>query len=95
MGTVVAGHNNLRRILLVNAAQDSRLCKPKFDTFLTESCGKAIRNERADLGEVCWIPLLPPDRPGPYFIRFCAGFEDGSRLEAQDSLKVIADKSVH
>jgi hypothetical protein len=44
------------------------------------------------LGEVCWIPLLPPDKPGLYAIRFFAALDSGARLEARGLLTVVADE---
>jgi hypothetical protein len=62
---------------------------------VTDRWGALVGGESVALGEVCWIPLLPPERPGDYAIRFYASLENGARLEAKGVLKVIEDKECH
>ena len=45
--------------------------------FVTEPRGTPVRGESVRLGEVCWIPLLPPDKPSLYAIRFFAALDSG------------------
>jgi hypothetical protein len=92
-GTVVAGKPNVRRILLINGAQDAGALKGKLDMFVTEPRGAVVGGESVTLGEVCWMPLLPPKRPGLYAIRFFATLDSGARLEARGLLTVIEDKA--
>jgi hypothetical protein len=89
-GTVLAGTHKVRRLLLVNGARDVTLTTGKLDMFVTELRGTPVRGESVRLGEVCWIPLLPPDKPGLYAIRFFAGLDSGARLEARGLLTVVA-----
>ena len=63
-GTVVAGKRNVRRILLINGCKGDGPIKGNLDMFLTEPRGTPVGGESVALGEVTWIPLLPPDRPG-------------------------------
>jgi glycosyltransferase involved in cell wall biosynthesis len=91
-GTVLAGRRNVRRILLVNAAAGVTPVTGKLDMFVTEPRGTPVRGESVRLGEVCWIPLLPPDTPGLYAIRFFAMLDGGARLEARGLLTVVADE---
>jgi len=77
-GTVLAGIGNVRRVLLVNAAPDAEKVKGKLEMFVTDARGALVRGETVRLGEVCWIPLLPPEAPGLYPIRFFATL-DGAR----------------
>lgn len=91
-GTVLAGGRNVRRILLINGAPDAENVKGKLDMFVTEPGGAVVRGESVSLGEVCWIPLLPPEKPGLYLIRFFATLDAGARLEARGLLTVISDK---
>ena len=41
---------------------------------------------------VARIPLLPPDKPGLYAIRFFAALDSGARLEARGLLTVVDDE---
>jgi glycosyltransferase involved in cell wall biosynthesis len=91
-GTILAGKRNVRRILLLNGAGDVTLVTGRLDMFVTEPRGTPVRGENVCLGEVCWIPLLPPDRPGLYAIRFFAALDSGVRLEARGLLTVVADE---
>jgi len=59
--------------------------------FVTEPRG-TLPGESVRLGEVCWIPLLPPDKPGLFAIRFFAALDSGARLEARGLLTVVADE---
>ena len=59
----------MRRILLLNGAGDVTLVTGSLDMFVTEPRGTPVSGESVRLGEVCWIPLLPPDKPGLYAIR--------------------------
>ena len=54
--------------------------------------GTPVAGESVRLGEVCWIPLLPPDKPGLYAIRFDAALDSGAHLEARGLLAVVADE---
>jgi hypothetical protein len=47
--------------------------------FGTEPRGTPVAGESVRLSEVCWIPLLPPDKPGLYVIRFYAALDEGAR----------------
>lgn len=91
-GTILAGKRNVRRILLLNGARDVTLVTGRLDMFVTEPRGTPVRGESVRLGEVCWIPLLPPDKPGLYAIRFFAALDSGQRLEARGLLTVVADE---
>jgi hypothetical protein len=91
-GTILAGKRNVRRILLLNGAGDVTLVTGSLDMFVTEPRGTPVRGESVRLGEVCWIPLLPPDKPGLYAIRFFAALDSGQRLEARGLLTVVADE---
>ena len=91
-GTILAGTSNVRRILLLNGASDVTSVTGKLDMFVTEPRGTPVRGESVRLGEVCWIPLLPPEKPGLYAIRFFAALESGQRLEARGLLTVVADE---
>jgi glycosyltransferase involved in cell wall biosynthesis len=93
-GTIVAGRRNVRRILLINGAPEGSTVKGKLDVFLTEPLGAPIRGERVTLGEACWIPLLPPEKPGLYPIHFFATLGDGVRLETRGMLTVVAHEDV-
>ena len=90
-GTVLAGARNVRRILLSNGAGDGAAIAGKLDMFVAEPGGAVVRGESVDLGEICWMPLLPPETPGLYLIRFFATLDSGARLEARGLLTVIAD----
>lgn len=91
-GTILGGKRNVRRILLRNGAGDVTLVTGRLDMFVTEPRGTPVRGESVRLGGVCWIPLLPPDKPGLYAIRFFAALDSGARLEARGLLTVVADE---
>ena len=91
-GTILAGKHNVRRVLLVNGSSDVTLTTGRLDMFVTEPRGTPVAGESVRLGEVCWIPLLPPDKPGLYAIRFFAALDSGARLEARGLLTVVADE---
>ena len=91
-GTILAGMRNVRRVLLVNGSSDVTLTTGRLDMFVTEPRGTPVAGESVRLGEVCWIPLLPPDKPGLYAIRFFAALDSGARLEARGLLTVVADE---
>jgi len=59
----------------------------------TQPGGTPVGGESVSFGEVTWLPLLPPDRPGFYPIRFFAALSTGAKLEARGLLTVIEDKS--
>ena len=82
----------MRRILLLNGAADVTLVTGRLDMFVTEPRGTPVRGESVRLGDACWIPLLPPDKPGLYAIRFFAALDSGARLEARGLLTVVADE---
>jgi glycosyltransferase involved in cell wall biosynthesis len=92
-GPVIAGRANVRRILLINGAHDGRAVTGTLEMFLADASGTLVRGEAVTLGEVFWLPLLPPERPGPYQLRFFATLDNGARLETQATLEVIADQS--
>jgi len=89
-GTILAGRRNVRRILLVNGSR--KHLNGKLEMFLTDRIGAVVGGERLTLGEACWIPLLPPNRPGKFTIRFFASV-NGARLEAKGVLRIIEDKA--
>ena len=91
-GTILTGRCNVRRILLINGSQDRSEIKGKLEMFVTDRRGALVGGERVPLGEVCWIPLLPPNRPGDLAVHFFASLNSGARLEAKGILKVIQDK---
>jgi hypothetical protein len=91
-GTILAAARNVRRILLLNGAADVTLVTGSLDMFVTEPRGTPVRGESVRLGDACWIPLLPPDKPGLYAIRFFAALDSGARLEARGLLTVVADE---
>jgi len=91
-GTVLSGKRNVRRILLINGAPDVTAVTGRLDMFVTEPRGTPVAGESVALGQVCWIPLLPPDKPGLYAIRFFAALDSGARLEARGLLTVVADE---
>ena len=90
-GTVVAGARNVRRILLVNAAKRKGSIRGKLDMFVTEPRGAPVGGESVTFGEVTWIPLLPPEKPGLHPIRFFATLDNGARIETRGLLTVIED----
>jgi hypothetical protein len=92
-GTILAGKLNVRRILLLNCGGVSTAVKGKLDMFVTEPRGTPVSGESVRLGDVCWIPLLPPEKPGLYAIRFFAALDAGARLEARGLLTVVADEA--
>ena len=51
--------------------------------FLADASGALLGGEAVTLGEVCWLPLLPPERPGLYQLRFFATLDSGARPEAR------------
>ena len=61
--------------------------------FLADASGAVFSGEGVSLGEVCWLPLLPPERPGLYQLRFFATLDTGARLEARAPLEVVADEA--
>jgi len=65
-GTMLAGKGNVRRVLLLNGGTDAGPVKGKLEMFVTDARGALVRGETVRLGEVCWIPLLPPEAPGLY-----------------------------
>jgi glycosyltransferase involved in cell wall biosynthesis len=89
-GTILSGRHNVRRVLLVNGAGEGAAVKGNLDMFLTEPLGAPIRGESVALGEVCWMPLLPPEKPDLYAIHFFATLADGVRLETRGMLTVVA-----
>ena len=91
-GTILAGRRNVRRILVVNATTSVTSVIGRIDMFVTEPRGTPVAGESVRLGEACWIPLLPPDKPGLYAIRFFAALDSGARLEARGLLTVVADE---
>jgi hypothetical protein len=91
-GGTVVGKANVRRILLINGAQDAGALKGRLDMFITDPRGAVVGGESVTIGEVCWMPLLSPERPGLYDIRFFATLDSGARLEARGVLAVIEDK---
>ena len=91
-GTILAGKRNVRRVLLVNGSSDVGPVTGKLDMFVTEPRGSPVWGESVSIGEVCWIPLLPPEKPGLYAIRFFAALDSGARLEARGLLTVVADE---
>ena len=92
LGTILAGMGNVRRVLLVNGSSDVTPVAGKLDMFVTEPRGTPVAGESVRLGDVCWVPLLPPDKPGLYAIRFFATLDSGARLEARGLLTVVADE---
>ncbi len=44
------------------------------------------------LARSTWLPLLPPDKPGLYPIRFFATLDSGAKLEARGLVTVIEDR---
>ena len=88
-GPVAAGKDNVRRILLIN--NDAEAVRGKLEYFLAEESGAPRGRETVHLGEVCWLPLLPPDRPGRYQLRFFLTLPSGARRETTAPLEVIAD----
>jgi glycosyltransferase involved in cell wall biosynthesis len=91
-GPVIAGRENVRRILLINGAQDGLAVTGTLEMFLADASGTLVRGETVRMGEVFWLPLLPPERPGLYQLRFFATLDNGVRLETQASLEMIADQ---
>ncbi len=94
-GTVLAGRGNVRRILLINGSGAATPPHGTLEMFMTEPLGAPIRGESIALGEVCWIPLIPPERPGLYSIRFFAALDNGRRLETQGLLTIVAAEPQH
>jgi hypothetical protein len=90
-GTVVAGNDTMRRILLINGAQDADAVKGKLDMVLTDPRGTLVGGGSAALGEAAWMSLLPPEKPGLYPIRFLATLSSGARIEARGLLTAVAD----
>jgi len=92
-GTILEGRRNVRRILLINGSQDRGGIKGKLEMFVTDRRGMLVGGECVPLGEVCWVPLLPPNRPGDLTVHFFASLNSGARLEAKGLLRVIEDKA--
>ena len=92
-GTILAGKHNVRRVLLINGAPDAPP-RGKLDMFVTEPRGTPVSGESVHLGETCWIPLLPPDKPGLYVIRSYTVLDSGIRLETRGLLTVVAGEGV-
>jgi glycosyltransferase involved in cell wall biosynthesis len=90
-GAVIAGRRNVRRILLLNGLPDADAVTGRLEMFLADGRGAVVRGETVALSEVCWLPLLPPEQPGPYELSFFATLDDGARLETRAPLTVIAD----
>jgi hypothetical protein len=64
----------------------------ELEMFLADANGALLHGKAVSLGEVCWLPLLPPERPGLYQLRFFATLDTGARLEARAPLEVVADE---
>jgi hypothetical protein len=93
-GPVLAGKENVRRILLINGTRNGwGTLRGKLDMFLADASGAVFSGEGISLGEVCWLPPLPPERPGLYQLRFFATLDTGARLEARATLEVVADEA--
>ena len=92
-GPVLAGKENVRRILLINAVHDGGTLKGQLEMFLADANGALLGGEALTLGEVCWLPLIPPERPGLYQLRFFATLDTGARPEARAPLEVVADET--
>jgi hypothetical protein len=90
-GTVIAGRSNVRRILLLNGTGRTGTEIGQLEMFLADANGALVRGEAVTLGEVCWLPLVPPERPGRYRLRFFATLDTGARLETTAPLDVVAD----
>lgn len=90
-GTVVAGKGAMRRILLINGAQDVGAVRGKLDMVLTEPRGKEVGGGSAALGEAAWISLPPPEKPGLYPISFLLTLSSGARIEARGLLTAVGD----
>jgi hypothetical protein len=83
----------VRRVLLINAVHDRGTLKGQLEMFLADANGALLGGEAVPLGEVCWLPLIPPERPGLYQLRFFATLDTGARLEARARLEVVADET--
>ena len=79
-------------LLLRRQAAEVTPVTGRLDMFVTEPRGTPVAGESVRLGEVCWIPLLPPDKPSLYAIRFFAALDSGARLEARGLLTAVADE---
>ena len=79
-------------LLLRRQAAEVTPVTGRLDMFVTEPRGTPVAGESVRLGEVCWIPLLPPDKRGLYAIGFFAALDSGARLEAQGLLTAVADE---
>jgi hypothetical protein len=79
-------------LLLRRQAAEVTPVTGRLDMFVTEPRGTPVAGESVRLGEVCWIPLLPPDKRGLYAIRFFAALDSGARLEARGLLTAVADE---
>ena len=79
-------------LLLRRQAAEVTPVTGRLDMFVTEPRGTPVAGESVRLGEVCWIPLLPPDKSGLYAIRFFAALDSGARLEARGLLTAVADE---
>jgi hypothetical protein len=88
-GTVVAGKDNVRRILLINDAEELGAMKGTLEMFIFDRRGMVVNGETVPLGDVYWIPFVPPTQAGRYTLRFFASFDNGTRLSTAASLKVV------
>jgi hypothetical protein len=94
-GPVIAGRDNVRRVLLLNGATGASAVKGRIEMFLAGESGTARGGESAALGEVCWLPLIPPERAGRYELSFFATLDSGARLEVRAPLEVVVDRGAN
>ena len=62
-GTILAGKRNVRRILLLNGADDVTLVTGRLDMFVTEPRGTPVRGESVRLGECAGSRSCLPTGP--------------------------------
>ena len=87
-GSIVSGRRNVRRIILINCA-DAVNMTGQIEMFITDKWGRLVGGECIPLGEVCWIPFLPPEQPGCYAAHFFVRLQDGTVL--RNSAKLAID----
>jgi hypothetical protein len=92
LATSAGVERDLRKVARRFLGRSASALKGKLDMFVPDPHGAVVGGESVAVGEVCWMPLLLPERPGLYDIRFFATLDSGARLEARGVLTVIEDR---
>jgi hypothetical protein len=94
-GPVVAGNDNVCRVLLLNGATGASAVSGRIEMFLAEESGAPLGGESAVLGDACWLPLIPPERAGRYELSFFATLDSGARFEVRAPLEAVVDRGAN